>query len=101
MVSPDLTTAGLTSTSVIAAADKSVCPRITIAPQHLMGGMTPATGFIIKNVGELELHNLRFETVALGIHDMVFPNNIPMIPQGESTAPVVPTIKSLGSHVST
>jgi hypothetical protein len=73
------------------------CPRISITPEELMGGMTPTMGFVITNVGELELHRLRLHTVVAGEHDIVFPENIPVIKQGQSTQPIVPRIATLGN----
>lgn len=94
ILQPDLPDSNPTAITV---RDKSDIPRIAIAVEHPKGGMTPTTAFVITNVGELELHKLRLETVTIGQHEMTFRNNISVLKRDESTNPIFPTIKSLGA----
>lgn len=73
-------------------------PRVTISVEHLQErGITPATGVIIKNVGGSEAHNLRLADFKAAKHKITFPSNIPVLAPGETTQPVVPTIKHFGA----
>ena len=73
-------------------------PRLTISVEHLRErGITPATGVIIRNVGGSEAHNLRLADFKAAKHKITFPSNIPVLAAGESTQPIVPTIKHFGA----